>query len=242
MPDAGTADAARAFVAGNLSLDTSALVAAVREARTDSYAAGLLVAATQTGQLGASLGQTVSQTAAMWDSWRPGNADAAALLSDGALESALADADITVKGLSDTALSRLGTLLAEGVAAGDSTDAVARSLAELLDDPARAFTIARTETARAVSAASMAGYAAAGVRRVSWLVSPEACDVCDGYSASGPYDLADAPVQPEHPSCRCSYSPVDPGPSAPLPVGEGSSDVSAALGSIVSQMSKEAGR
>jgi len=218
VPDATPAEraAARAFTGGALNLDTADLSAALKTAYGDSYVTGLLTAAQQTGApLATGLGQVLPATdagwATFWDAWTPGNQPAGDLLSDGGLARMLAQVDVTVKGIEGTTLDRLGNLLADGVSQGSSVDAIAATLGGFVDNPDRAYQIANTETARAVSAASMDGYGAAGVQQVEWLVSPGACPECEDYATESPFALDDAPTQPAHPSCRCSFSPIDEG-------------------------------
>jgi hypothetical protein len=209
--------AARDFAQANLKLDMAGLRTALDAAYGDAYVTGLLVSAQQTGVgMVAGLGETLIPTDAagwgtFWDSWAPGNIGASDLLSDGGLADLLAQTDTTISGIEGTTLDRLGNLLADGVASGDSVDAIAASMGDLIDDPDRASLIANTETARAVSNASMDGYATAGIEQVDWLVSPGACQECLDYFTGSPYLLGDAPAQPAHPGCRCSLSPRDPG-------------------------------
>jgi len=146
-----------------------------------------------------------------WDEWVPGNIAAAELLSDGGLAKLLARSNETIDGITGTTLDRLGNLLGEGVSRGDSVASIARTLGDIVEDPDRAYTIASTEGARAVSAASMDGFHWAGIKQVDWLDSPGACPECAAYAAKGPYVLAHAPMQPAHPECRCCYGPRDPG-------------------------------
>lgn len=215
---AGT-DASK-YLAGVLDMDTAALHDAVANLGGESYISGLLVAAQQTGTatLVAGLGEILPTDAAgwssFWDSWKPGNIPAADLLNSGGLADLLAQTETTIKGIEGTTLDRLGNLLADGVSRGESVDTIAGSLGDYLDDPARAFMIADTEASRAVSQASMDGYGVAGVAEVDWLSSPGACELCMAHSGNSPFPLLDAPSQPAHPYCRCSYSPRDPGTGA----------------------------
>lgn len=213
--------AGRAFVNANLAPTTADIAAALTAARTDAYVTGQLVAAQQTGaSVVSALGDvhvptTAADWAAFWDAWKPGNVDAANLTSDGGLADLLASVDVDVKGITGSTLDGLGNTLARSLADGSSVDETASALMDYVNSPTRAFMIANTETARAVSAASMASYADAGVNDVDWLISPGACEICEGYAADSPYPLADAPEQPAHPNCRCSYSPRDAGSGSP---------------------------
>ena len=218
MPSASPSDkaSARDYVNSTLTLNMDDLNTALTAAYGDAYVAGLLVAAQQTGaSLIAGLGNTAApEWGSFWDSWKPGNHAAAALLSDGGLGTLLTSQGDRIKGIEGSTLDGLGNLLANGAANGDSVDTIARSLSGYLDDPRRAQTIADTELARAVTAASVNGYASAGVSMVDWIISPGACEDCVGYAAEGPFALDEAPDLPEHPNCCCCYSPRDPGADA----------------------------
>ena len=90
----------------------------------------------------------------------------------------------------------------------------------------RADMIARTETASSVSAGTLESYDEAGMRRVEFVSSADACIVCLGYDGlKWRMEEADG-IIPVHPSCRCSWRPVlasaEPGrasvePTAPIP-------------------------
>jgi SPP1 gp7 family putative phage head morphogenesis protein len=98
-------------------------------------------------------------------------------------------------------------ILAEGWERGDSTDTIARALGALVDSPARAETIAVTETARSMVAGSLDTYQRNGIQAWDWLESPGACPICQRLAAGGPYGLND-PAPPGHPRCRCAPVPV----------------------------------
>jgi hypothetical protein len=147
-----------------------------------------------------------------WATWQPGNIDAAVKLSDGGLADLLDQSGQRIQGIEDTTLDRFGSILADGALNGDSVDTIAAALGDYLDDPARAFQIADTELARAVTGASFDQYLAAGVNEVDWLASPGACPICEDFAGNSPYPLRDFPDLPAHPVCRCSSSPRDSGP------------------------------
>lgn len=205
--------AARAFIQANVQPDTAALEDAVAGLVADAYASGSLALAQQKGinalPIVATAYGPAADLASYWDSWTPGSADAAALLDNGGLADLLAQADITIKGIAGTTLDRLGTLLANGAAAGDSVETISRSLMDLLDDPVRAMTIANTEVARAVSTASLDTYGANGIEQWDWVLSPGACDECVDMEGDNPHPLDDD-HPPLHPNCRCAAAPVLP--------------------------------
>ncbi|HUH71502.1 MAG TPA: NUDIX domain-containing protein, partial [Mycobacterium sp.] len=103
-----------------------------------------------------------------------------------------------------------------GVRAGEPVDTVARDLPGILDVKNRAEMIAHTEIARAVSAASMDRYSAAGVTRTEWLTAPDdgrVCVACQANRDAGPVPTGDlfpsgVPSPPAHPRCRCAAAPA----------------------------------
>lgn len=194
----------------HVTFDPEALQEAIANLMAEGYSSAALGLA-QDPLLSNSLSATQlfgDDPAAAWDAWQPGNIHASQLLEDGGFQDLLGT--ISIKGMDDTTLGRMGTALAEGAERGDSVDAIARSLGDIVSDPKRAYMIADTELARAVSAASQATYQINGVRQWTWLLSPGACPLCQDKEAAGPFDTGD-PYPPAHPHCRCSSAPVDPG-------------------------------
>jgi SPP1 gp7 family putative phage head morphogenesis protein len=105
-------------------------------------------------------------------------------------------------------------VLSDALAAGDSTDTLARDLRGVLDDPAWAERIAVTEISRAVSAATLNTYQANGITQVSWITAPDqrTCVICINNESAGALPIganfpSGAPYPPQHPSCRCSLLP-----------------------------------
>lgn len=225
--------AARDFVHGNLNLSTGQLADALNGALTDAYGLGALSGVQQLGS--ATVAGPAADTAAssddwaqMWDAWQPGNKPAGALLEDGGLKSLLDNTGATIDGIAGTTLDGLGNVLANGVGQGLGVDDLADSLHEYISSPTRAFTIANTETARAVTAASMAAYEAAGVAQVDLVLSPGACEECEDIASSNPWTLKDFPGIPVHPSCRCAAAPNDAGINGAMPtLGLNEDDVAA---------------
>ncbi len=200
-------DALRQHVKPNLAAARQALLGLYR----DSYAAGALATAQQIpgAALVGNLGGVYTDAKSGWDRWEPGNVDAALKLDGPGFQQLLDSADATIQGVTGTALDRMGSLLAEGALNGDSVDTIAKSLMSVLDDPARAFTIADTELARATSAASADMYDLNGIQQWDWLLSPDACDICVEEGDGNPHPLGDD-MPPAHPRCRCSSAPIDP--------------------------------
>ena len=96
-----------------------------------------------------------------WATWVPGHAAADALVRPkGGLAKLLARAKpATIKSVSETDVNRIGRVLADGLATGETDLTIAKSvmalgIEDIFDDPQRALTIATTEMNRAMSVAS----------------------------------------------------------------------------------------
>ncbi|MBL7487101.1 hypothetical protein [Frankia sp. AgW1.1] len=160
-----------------------------------------------------------------WDDWTPGSIPAArqAAKLDQLIATAVGRNDqwsdraaqrgSLLASIEDHRLDRLAIAVSDAVARGDSVDTLAKVLRDVLDDPKWAETVATTEMARAMSAASLGSYVDAGLEAVEWLASPTSCEVCQDNEAAGPIPMGslfpsgdDGP--PQHPRCVCSLSPV----------------------------------
>jgi SPP1 gp7 family putative phage head morphogenesis protein len=131
------------------------------------------------------------------------------------LEQALDAVDVTITSVADTRLDELAEVLATGVEQGLSGSQLGKDLRDVLDAPQWAETVAVTETARAMSAASQATYLANNVERKTWLLAPDqrVCDRCDANAAQGAIPTTDSFASgdahpPAHPNCRCALMPV----------------------------------
>jgi SPP1 gp7 family putative phage head morphogenesis protein len=209
-------------------LDPDALLAVLRDIYGDAYLAGAHAAMLMLESEGLQGAQLVSgvgglATSIDWSAWSPGWAEAANELAgvNGGLglERLLINAGVRISGITGTDLSRLATVLADGVSRGDSIDTITKAVLGLLGDTNRAEMIAWTETARAMSAASLDTYQANGIQRWNWLISSGACPECASEALSNPHPLTDD-MPPAHPRCRCAASPV-------VTVAAGTSDASA---------------
>lgn len=99
---------------------------------------------------------------------------------------------------------------------GWSAEELAREIRQLAEtrSKTRAILIARTETASAYSAGSIAAYKASGVvGSVEWLTADdEVCPICEGLNGTRA-DLGHAFAggvahPPAHPDCRCTVLPI----------------------------------
>ena len=200
-------DIGGAAASDNISISPSEVAAILRNLMADAYLVGSHVAAEQVGG-GAKVVQSLESAASAisWDDWEPGNVTAANLVADGGLQDLLDRAGITINSVIDNDIDHLGNVLAEGIARGDSADALAGSISDAVSS--NAYMIADTECARAVSSASQATYAANGVEQWEWIAQDSACPACLDNESSSPYDVGDGPDIPEHPICRCSSTPA----------------------------------
>lgn len=146
-----------------------------------------------------------------WDKWKPGYGDAAARVADGGMREMLDAADITIKGMTDTSIDRIGNTIAEGLASGDSYEATGKAVREMIADSNRADMIADTEYARANTEASMSTYRELEVEKKQFMAEADACPECQENEDAGDIPLdeefpnGDVPV---HPNCRCAIAPV----------------------------------
>lgn len=167
-------------------------------------------AAAAGGTVAASL-KDVVPPAGYWDAWTPGYGAAAVKAADGGMRAMLEQADLTIQGLTDTSIDRIGTAISEGLASGDSVQTVGKDIRDVLEDPARAETIANTEYARSMTTASMDTYRENGVQEKEWLAEGDACPECEENEAASPLPLDEEWPNgdvPAHPDCRCAIAPV----------------------------------
>jgi len=112
-------------------------------------------------------------------------------------------ANVTIKGIGDTTTDRIGNEIARGLAAGDPIATVTAGITDIIGNPDRAFTIAQTETSRAMVSSQASEYQALGFAQFEWLAYDGACDECLDQEDANPHDLGDD-QPPGHPNCRCS--------------------------------------
>lgn len=149
-----------------------------------------------------------------------------------------------MKGVNETTAARLALTLEEGVSEGEALHGLVQRVRAAFDGEAapgepislhRAKMIARTETARAQTAGTMAGWQSTGVvTGKRWMLAPGPCEFClaaaqefnnktigldqpfypkgsvlrgaDGGTMA--LDFADVQAAPLHPHCRCDVQPV----------------------------------
>ncbi len=120
------------------------------------------------------------------------------------------------------ALVDLRKLLKRGLGRGDAIAILARKVREVFADPRRAFTIAITETSRAVNGGEFIAAKESGVAtHKEWVASSDACPLCLSIAdkgeipmdepfyvdpRGGPYAVCMFP--PVHPHDFCTWNPV----------------------------------
>jgi SPP1 gp7 family putative phage head morphogenesis protein len=156
-----------------------------------------------------------------WDKWKPGNKPAALLVRpSGKFSQLLEQGRVSIKGMNDTTLDRVGTLLADTLESGAGYSELARNLlkdqitSRVVTDASRAGTIAVTEMSRALNTATVDNYKQFGVEKVEWLaIDTGVCEICPANEAQGPIPIGQMfesgdTEPPAHPNCRCTVVPV----------------------------------
>jgi len=225
---------ARAWAMHNVTLDHTALESALKQHYADMYVTGVASTYDAYGKAlrsnkaekkpvhnwnSMAWASKVLENAVNWDTWKPGNLAAEALLRPpGGLEKLLGNAKIASLDMKKSSYDLLGSQLADGFAIGASPTKLASMIEDSLSTPERSLMIALTEGSRAANAAAVDSYAALGVDQIQWVASDpddEECDIdgeitdVDGEFSNG-LGADDLPV---HPNCRCSTMGVPPEPS-----------------------------
>ena len=155
-----------------------------------------------------------------WTKWQPGDL-ATALLFDPPreFEQLLESLSFLIRGLDRTGYELIGTALADSIRAGYSPSKAAKIIQEAVGSPARALTIAVTESSRIMNNAALGRYREAGLDEVKWMVvmgggTSVACEKCaqnDGQVVRIGNTFRSGNTQPPaHPHCRCNLRPVVP--------------------------------
>ena len=177
----------------------------LRSITADGYLSGIKAAGDSHPDIGIQqIGPTSTLSSGInWDTWTPGDTEAALKTADGGLSDLLDQVNLTIRGINDTTMNRLGNILSDGLAAGNGPNDIARDMRDYIEDPARAEMIATTEANRAQTAATSEQLDAMGFSQFDWLAYDGACDECLDQEAQNPHDLSDD-QPPGHPNCRCS--------------------------------------
>jgi len=218
---------ARAWAMLHVKIDPEPIQAALKKIYTDGFLLGLdaskeaigqAVRANEKAKSKAIKDELLSMAAGDgsdyvdWNNWKPGNRAAALQYRPtGAFKTILDNAGIVSKTIAKAGYDRIGTALADSIAAGFSPERAAKVIAEKIGDPARALTIAITEQNRAMSLASMQNYKDYGLEKVEWS-GANPCDLCapnEGQVVALGEQFESGDTEPPvHPNCRCALLPV----------------------------------
>ena len=158
----------------------------------------------------------VTKSEVDWEGWTPGNPEAAAKLigtiDAPGLKNLLDGANVTINGIQQTRYDELAGILARSVGSGLGVDETAKMIDEYFSKGMDwAEVVARTETARAVTAGTLDSYAEGGVEQVEWLTADGGCEICGEYEDMGPVGIDegfdDVEGPPAHPNCLCTLLP-----------------------------------
>jgi SPP1 gp7 family putative phage head morphogenesis protein len=193
---------AKHAVERNVKANDAPLVKALKNLYGD---AGLRGTKEAMGQMGgaAKLGSGMSGLAGgvNWDEWKPGHPAAAEKVAGKGLADLLRNADVIVRGITNTTMSRVGDIIAYGLEEGYDYREISDEVDELLENPTRSDIIVISETNRAFNASAIDEYQAAEMPGWEWLAYAGACDECE--SEEGEHDFGDD-YPPAHPNCRCA--------------------------------------
>jgi SPP1 gp7 family putative phage head morphogenesis protein len=209
---------ARAWAMLSVPFDNDALIAALRRTWADGFALGIISADDAIRQA-RELKKADDPDYIDWANWKPGDAAAALLVKPTRAFQRLLEAQgATIRGIDRTGYDRLGTALADAIALGLSGRRAAKLIQDSVSDPARALTIAITETNRAISRATIERYQQFGLEQMEWVTS-DPCDKCvlnEGKVVNVGATFPSGDTQPPvHPNCRCALLPVVPDFNAP---------------------------
>jgi hypothetical protein len=122
----------------------------------------------------------------------------------------LAQANITIKGITDTQMDQIATAIRDGLVNGSGLQTITANINDVLGDPARAQMIAETETNRGYATATMDTYTANGVAEYNYVAYDSACATCQDAEDDSPYQVGAGPQPPLHPNCECYTDAVTP--------------------------------
>lgn len=190
-----------------------------------------------------------------WSKWQPGDAAAAMLLDPPkAFENLVTSSGSLIRGLDKTGYELIGTALADSIRAGYSPNRAAKLIQDAVGSPARALTIAVTESSRVMNASAINRYREAGIDKAQWMVvfGGGACEKCAQNAGKiiplgGTYPSGNT-QPPAHPHCRCNLRPVVPDYNEMfdesgnlMPVKPGANGVSDIMAPTPQQVMSEAG-
>jgi SPP1 gp7 family putative phage head morphogenesis protein len=206
---------ARAWALMNVLFNNEALRAALLRLYAEAWVTGDAAAGEAIGEERA-LRKAV-EGAIDWSKWQPGDAAAAMLLDPPrAFEELITSSGSLIRNLDKTGYELIGTALADSIRAGYSPNRAAKLIQDAVGSPARALTIAVTESSRVMNASALNRYREAGIKDAQWMVvfGGGACEKCAQNAGKivplgGTYPSGNT-QPPAHPHCRCNLRPVVP--------------------------------
>ena len=208
---------ARAWALLNLRFDNAPLLQALTRLWAEAWVTGYASAEEAVKQELEALKD--AQATIDWSTWNPGDQATALLLrKPKAFQNILDGAGIEIKGMDRTGIERIGTALADSVELGLSPTRAAKLINEAVSNPARALTIAITESSRVMNSAAIQRYKEARIDKMRWSTvltvggGSVACEVCQPNNGKivrvGQGIFPSGHSQPPaHPHCRCYLAP-----------------------------------
>lgn len=201
--EAGVA-AAIAAVVGHVHFDRDAIAQAIRRVLSDATLAGTTLGLRQLGNPTPAGALEEAAQAVAWDEWKTSLADDWAPTGGPAT---VVNVDVVVNEVIESAASRMGHVLAEGIADGHDDESLTAAMQEIVCDVLRSEVIARTEVTAALCMAALSVYQRHGIDQWDWHAEENPCPACRAREASSPHFVGSPLVFPEHPNCRCFPTP-----------------------------------
>lgn len=106
-------------------------------------------------------------------------------------------------------IQQVRKVLSEGYRDGEGWQELKNKIEKIVKNPARAEMIAITELGFAYNMSTKNTYRKAGANKVAWHASIDirTCDTCRSLHGQE-FDIDNAPSNPAHPRCRCTWLPV----------------------------------
>jgi SPP1 gp7 family putative phage head morphogenesis protein len=219
---------ARAWALLNLRINNEALKQALLRLYAEAWVTGDLVAEQEIQIAQSEQSKSADITKAEddvmiidWDTWQPGDAASAMLLDPPqAFQNLVSRSGNLITGLDKTGYELIGTALADSIRLGLSPSRAAKRINETIGSPARALSIAVTESSRVMNASAMNRYKESGIKQHKWMpvlavagggVACERCAQNTGQVVNIGASFNSGNTQPPaHPHCRCNLQPVLP--------------------------------
>lgn len=124
-------------------------------------------------------------------------------------EELLNNALLRVSKMEQTTIDEIRKILATGYQRGESWKEQKKNIEKRINNPVRAEMIAITELGFAYNTSTKNTYKGAGANKVMWHASLDlkTCDACRALHGQV-FDIDNAPDNPLHPRCRCTWLPV----------------------------------